>query len=63
MKLKKRLEEPLSGLFGFLFLFCFALPKKLEVSVSDGFNKQLNVLKQKVQIYVLVLIFAVSAVL
>jgi len=50
MKLKKRLGEPLLGLFRFCLYF-------IKVSVPDGVHKPLKVLNQKVQIYVLVLSF------
>ena len=62
-EIEKKAGRALIRFVWFLFVICLALPKRLEVSVPDGFNKQLYVLNQKVQLYVLVLILTISTVL
>ena len=51
-EIEKKAGRALIRFVWFLFVFCLALPKRLQVSVPDGCNKQLYVLNQKVQIYV-----------
>ena len=61
-EIEKKAGRALIRFVWFLFVICLALPKRLEVPVPDGFNKQLYVLNQKVQLYAITIYLTIRLV-